>query len=190
MKTLLLCGYRAGDNAENPIGVERDIDGQTVIDRRILQLRELGHDIIAVLAGATADEQLRQCRLIQTTELAFDISEPAGTLLSNTQAGALATNGEGFYVLPAEIPVPSPAIWNFLLNEYGKLGFATNECLLQAVTPQGAPWQFGFPLLVTRNGNKLLRNTPELKSLVDARLKSLQLEFKPHAELEPVSKPL
>jgi hypothetical protein len=175
MRTLLLCGYRTRDENEVALGVGRDDNGETLIDRRIVQLRALGLDVVCVLAGANADEQLRYCRTIQDTELVFDTNEPM-SLLSNTRAGSFAVPGDACFAIPVEVVPPPAETWGFLLNEYGKLGFGTKHGILQAVDPiQGAPWHFGFPLLITREGTKILTKTPDLRSLVDTRLKYLQL---------------
>jgi hypothetical protein len=189
MKTLLLCGYRNSEQDEDILGLERDADGVTLIDRRIGQLRALDHQVVCVLAGSHADEQLRQSRLIEDCELVFDTNEPCN-LISNTRSGAFVCDGEACFIWPIEIPPPPIAVWNFLRNEYGKVGFATSHAFLQTVSPQGAPCHFGFPLLMTREGGKVLRKLSDLRSLVDTRLKTLHLEFDVEAELEPAVKPL
>lgn len=190
MRTLLLCGYRTSDHNEDLLGTERDAAGVTLLDRRIEQLQALGHDVIIVLAGASADEQLVHCRRIETVEMAFDNSANGGSLLSNTYAGAELFDNESCFVIPLEVVPPPAAHWRFLYNELAKIGFATPVAALQAVSPQGAPCHYGFPLLLTRSGNSLLKETADLKSLVDARLKYLHVEFHPEAVLEPLENPL
>jgi hypothetical protein len=175
MKTLLLCGYRAHDNHELALGVSQS--GESLIDQRIQELLQMGHDLICVVGGAEADKQLRHCRNIQLTELVYDTNEP-GTLLSNTRSGVFAAPGEACFVLPLEIPPPPPEVWTFLRNEYGKAGFASPHAMLQATLTNGEPvtsHHFGFPLLLTRFGGQLLRETPDLRGLLDDRLKYLRL---------------
>jgi hypothetical protein len=98
-------------------------------------------------------------------------------LISNTRSGVFAAPGEACFVLPVEVPVPPHEVWTFLYNEYGKAGFGARLALLQAVQAlnQEAPWHFGFPLLLTRFGGQLLRETPDLRSLLDTRLNYLHL---------------
>ncbi len=174
MKTLLLCGYRPPDENELAlgVGVKRGPGGLSLLDQRIVQLTELGHELICVVNGASSDIQLRHSEKLPTTELVFDTNEP-GTLISNTRSGVFAAPGEAFFVLPLEVPPPAPAAWAFLQNEYGKVGFGASHAMLQ--TPSGQGTHYGFPLLLTRFGAKQLRDTPELRSLIDLRLKYLHL---------------
>ncbi len=183
MKTLILCGYRTAENEEAALGLERDAAGDTLIDRRIHQLRALGLEAVCVLAGRGADAQLRGSRLIENAELVFDTADHC-SLASNVRAGAFTLDTQAAFILPVEIPPPALEIWNYLRNEYGKAGFATPHAFLQAVS-QGAPCHFGFPLLLTRNGGKLLRESEQMLNLVDPRLQTLQLEYPPEAALEP-----
>ena len=188
MKTIVLCSYRSSDHNEDALGLERDANGVSLLDRRIFQLRALGLSPVCVLAGNRADDQLRGARLLASADLVFDTNDPC-SLISNTRAGAFTCDGEAAFVLPLEVPPPPLEIWNFLRNEYGKVGFATPYAFLQAVS-QGAPCHFGFPLLLTRQGGRALRETSDLKSLLDSRLLTLQLEYQPEAALEPLSRAL
>lgn len=170
MRVLLLCGYRTTDEMEPGLGLERDEDGTTLIDRRIVQLHELGMKVVCVVAGNVADEQLRQSLCMRDTDLVFDNS-PSTSLLTNTREGAASIN-EACFVLPVEIPIAPPEHWQFLINEYAKAGFNTPDAVLQV---QGMPTDFGFPLLFTRQGCQKIQDTDGLSSLVDARLKYLHL---------------
>ena len=165
MKVLLLCGYRSLDPLEKAVGLERDGEGRTLIDGRILQLKAMGLSVITVLSGETADEQLRHSPLIAQTDMAFANGR---NLLANIQEGLTLLKEEACFALPVEVPPPPQEVWKFLLNEYGKLGFATEECGLQTAMCH-------FPLLLTHHGCQRLQNTEGLTSLVDARLKYVHL---------------
>jgi hypothetical protein len=169
MKTLLLCGYRPLDTSERALGIERDELGQTLIDRRIQQLRNLGQEVVCVLAGPEAEIQLREGRAIQDAELIFDTNTPS--LLANLKAGLQALIGEACFVLPVEVPLPPDEVWQSLRYEFLRLGTQAKEHMLQAVTAEGAPCQLGFPLLVTISGVKLLQNSTNLTHLLDPQLK-------------------
>ncbi len=187
---MLLCGYRNTDPNEETLGLNLDSNGMTLIDYRISQLEARGHDIVCVLSGNSADEQLRCCPKIANTELVFDTNEDAYSLISNTRAGAFATEREAIFVLPLEVTPPAQSAWKFLLYELARIGYATPYSLLQAVTAQGAPCHFGFPLLLTREGSSLLRENADMTSLVDKRLKYLHLEPQYDGVLEQPVKPL
>ncbi len=175
MRVLLLCGYRALDEGEIALGLARGGDGKTLLDSQIEALLALGMEVTCVLSGANADEQLRQCRRLAEVDMVFDTAAPT-TLLSNAREGALSAPHEACFILPVEVPVPARPVWDFLRNEYAKVGFNTEESVLQAfVQAQGAPWHFGFPLLFTYQGCQCLQNTEDLNGLVDTRLKYLHL---------------
>jgi hypothetical protein len=190
MKTLLLCGYRSSDlHDEDPIGLQRAPDGLTLIDRRVHQLTELGLDVLCVLAGRTADHQLRECPSIAATELVFDTNESDVSLTTNLKAGLTAAVGEPCFALPVEVPCPPKPVWDFLVNGWGRDGMQGGISLVQAMTPQGAPWHYGLPVLITRFGNKELRTLPGLNSLLDTRLKYLHLVYPEEANLASAPKP-
>lgn len=182
MKTLLLCGYRSSDNNEDILGIQRDENHQRLLDLQIQQLSNLGFEVITVLSGEHADEQLRVCPRIANTELVFDTSD-SPTLASNLRAGLGATDDEGCFVLPVEIKPPSADVWRFLIQEWHKQGFNAPISILQAATVEGAPWHFGFPLLITRTGNRELRKLQNLLSLSDSRLSYLHPVFQLEATL-------
>lgn len=165
MKALLLCGYRTLDPSENALGLERDAEGRTLIDRRIQQLQSYGLTVVTVLAGDSADEQLRHSRMIAQTEMAFANGR---NILANVKEGLALLKEEACFALPVEVEPPPQEVWKFLLNEYGKLGFATEQCCLQTSMCH-------FPLLLTHSGCQTLQNTEDLSSLVDARLKYVHL---------------
>lgn len=181
MKVILLCGYRTNDNSEEALGLDRDEDGVTLIDRRIQQLCGLGLEVICVLSGHSAEKQLRHCTRIANVELAYD-DESENCLASNIRAGLGAVEDDGCFVLPVEIPIPPAKVWQDLKEEWRKVRFDTDYAVLQPSEREGAPCQFGFPLLITRSGNQVLRDTPQIRSLVDARLKYLRLA--------PLAKPI
>lgn len=189
MKVLLLCGYRTSENREDALGLAREANGQRTIENRIQELSRLGFEVITVLAGAHADEQLRLCPRIANTELAFDTSDQVD-LASNLKAGLAATDGEGCFVLPVEVPLPGPELWRFLNQEWGRQGFHTPTQVYQAIHPEGAPWHFGFPLLITRSGNGHIRQLTNFRSLLDPRLRYTQLVYLHQSEVAPESKAL
>jgi len=190
MKALLLCGYRASEDGEPTLGLERDSDGVTLIDRKIVQLRNQGLKVVCVLAGKTADEQLRQSRRIESCELVFDTSEPHCGLLSNVRSATFSLENEACLILPVEIPSPERTIWNFLKETLMQNRYAREASFVQITDPEGAPWHFGFPLLLTRNGANLIRETSSLTSLIDPRLQYLHLDWQNQGELEQVENPL
>jgi molybdopterin-guanine dinucleotide biosynthesis protein A len=171
MKILLLCGYRSTDASEVPLGLQRDEKRVTLLDRQISILMLFGYEVITVLSGAAADEQLRQSRRLPQTEMVFDQSVRP-SLLSNAREGALSARHEACFVLPVEIPVPPAEIWNSLRNEYARIGFQTEKSVIQV---GGAAHHYGFPLLFTRQGAECLQITEDLNGLSDARLSYLHL---------------
>lgn len=174
MKVILLCGYRTEDSSEEALGLERDEDGVTLIDRRIQQLGALGLEIICVLSGNSADRQLRHCTRIANVELAYD-DDAETCLASNLRAGLAAVEDDGCFVLPIEIPCPPSETWENLKELWRKVRFENEYAALQLAESEGALCQYGFPLLITQQGNQVLRDTPQIRSLVDARLKYLRL---------------
>lgn len=182
MKVLLLCGYRVSESSEPTLGVD-------LIDKRILQLRRLGLEVICVLAGQSADDQLRICRRIADCELAFDTSD-VPNVASNVKAGLAAVDGVGCVVLPVEVPVPDESFWHQLREKWRTIGFHTPHSILQMVDSQGAPCHHGFPLLITRKGNALIRELPEFKSLLDTRLNYLHVMHSVDSTLAPNEIPL
>ncbi len=177
MTVLLLCGYRKSEPSEITLGVD-------LIDKRILQLRGLGLNVICVLAGQSADDQLRYCKRIADCELAFDTND-VPTLATNVKAGLAATGGEGCFILPVEVPCPASCHWNDLREDWRRIGFHTDNSVLQMVDAGGAPSHYGFPLIITRKGNALIKELPEFKSLTDMRLKYLQVRHTAKAGLAP-----
>lgn len=174
MKALLLCGYRSSENVEESLGLVRDEDGVTLIDRRIQQLTHLGLEVVCVVSGATADAQLRQCTRIANVELVYD-DEPEAFLVSNIRAGLAAVENDGCFILPVEVPCPPTEFWSFLKEEWRKIRFDSPYSVLQARTAEGAPCHFGFPLVITRLGHQILSQSPEIRTLVNTRLEYLHL---------------
>ena len=175
MRVLLLCSYRALDDGEVALGLERDENGKTLIDAQIEKLLAMDMQVTCVLAGVSADEQLRQCPRLAETDMVFDTANPLN-LLSNAREGAASAPHEACFVLPVEVPAPAKEVWDFLRTAYSQVGYQTETSVLQAVVPsQGAPWHFGFPLLFTFQGTRNLQDNDDLCGLVDARLKYLQL---------------
>ncbi len=184
MKTILLCGYRAG------LGLERAADGSLLVDVKIRELQRLGYEVVCVLAGNDADDVLRASRAIMSVELVFDTNGVDATLSSNLRAGLAATDGEGCFAIPVELPVPEAPLWNFIREEWRREGFHTSVSVFQCVSSQGAPYHFGFPLLISRSGNSLIRGLTGFTSLVDTRLKYQHLTIRPEANLAPAENPL
>jgi len=182
MTVLLLCGYRNCDPHEPALGAD-------VLDQRILELRRLGLSVICVLAGQHADEQLRLCRRIADTELVFDTHEEPN-LATNLKAGLAATDGAGCFVLPLEVPCPPKAAWETLRESWRQNGFHTSTSIYQLADSQGAPSHLGFPLLVTRSGNKTIQEMQGFRSLVDTRLKYLHLSESMSSDLASLDFPL
>jgi molybdopterin-guanine dinucleotide biosynthesis protein A len=177
MTVLLLCSYRETDTGEAALGLTRDAEGRLLLDRQIEDLQALGFDVTCVLAGESADEQLRQCRRLREVELVFDTAAPL-SLLSNAREGARSAPHEACFVLPVEVPVPAREVWDFLRTQYASIGFNAETSVIQA---EGAPCHYGFPLLFTRQGCEQLQSAENLSGLVDARLGYLRLalESKP-----------
>lgn len=164
MKTILLSGYRTG------LCLESNSRGELLLDIRIQHLQRLGLEVICVLAGSEADDVLRASRTLMSVELVFDTNDHP-TLASNLKAGLFATEGEGCYALPLEVVPPEFTTWQFLREQWRKAGFHTTTSAFQAVDAQGAPCHFGFPLLISRSGNSLIRGLTGFTTLVDTRLK-------------------
>lgn len=173
MKTLLLCAYRDLDANERPLGLETDAEGLTLIERRIDHLHRYGLEVVCVLAGAEADEQLRRCPRIANTELTFD-DGTSRSLMSNIRAGLPACEGEPCLILPLEVPLPPAADVRRLIQEWGRAGMGDQVSLVKLEAGASSP--HGFPLLVTRFGAKQLASLPDLQTLVDTRLKYLLVD--------------
>lgn len=173
MKTILLCGYRKTEANEESLGLTTDANGTPLIDRKVGRLKELGHEVICVLAGNSADQLLRRSRLLESCELIFDTNDEQASLASNVRAATFGIEDEASFIHPIEVPLPSPEIWSLLMHELAKVGYSTQASFLQAL---GAPCQFGFPLLLTRNGAKLFRSTPGVTRLIHPQLKYLHIE--------------
>jgi len=186
MKTLLLCAYRNRDENERPLGLETGEDGLTLIERRIDHLHRYGLEVVCVLAGADADEQLRRCPRIANTELAFD-DGPELSLMSNIRAGLPVCEGEPCLVLPLEIPVPPARDVKRIVEEWGRAGMGDQISLVKMEAGASSP--HGFPLLVTRFGAKQLAGLPDLKTLVDTRLKYLHVSPPGDLSLASPAKP-
>lgn len=175
MKAIILCGYR--QDPDRPLG----LDGETPkIERVLRELISFGLEPVVVTAGDQADEQLRACPRIADGLLVFDRT-PEANLASNLQAGLAAIDGESSYVFPVEIPVPPRALWQSLSQELWRVGFEAPDTAIQALDNSGAPCHYGFPLLITRSGNKFIQTLSNFLSLTDPRLQyrhlKLDLEF-------------
>lgn len=190
MTTLLLCGYRFyadsdsdSDSLGQPIlGLSQNAQGKTQIERRIAELRSFGSPVICVLAGASADEQLRMCPRLADVELAYDNHGKNVTLMTNLLTGIEQTRQDSYMILPVEVPCPDRQTWNWLVTMSESTAIPEKSCLIQAVTAQGAPWHFGFPLILTRSGQRRLRRFEELTSLADPRLNTWQV-VRPNLEV-------
>lgn len=143
MKALLLNGYRT----QEPLGAG------TLLDQQILNLLQLKLDPIVVIAGPFADEIILQSQWLERCELVYDGTEKAN-VFSNVRAGLKATD-EACFVLPVEIPAPPEHVWKALKLELVKAGLKTKEHVFQ-FTHMGAPWHYGFPLLISASGNRFV----------------------------------
>lgn len=189
MTTLLLCGYRSSDHNEGPMGLDRDQAGSPLIDRRLETLFALGHSVICVLAGDQADEQLRQSRRVVDADLVFDTHGAEVSLTTNVKAGLAAIPGEACFVLPVEVPWPQESdLARILRSALQAPDFCESVDIVRAVKASGDPWRYGFPLLVTPQGNRRLPRLPNLTSLADIRLKYENLIYPAQAALAPAGK--
>jgi hypothetical protein len=175
MKILLLAGYRTPVGKEIPVGLHVDGNGQSILSSQIIQWSNIGFEVVTILAGPQAEEQIRKCRELDNIEIAFDTTANP-TLISNLSAG-LYTTEESALVQPVELPFPGRAVCSFLKNESGKIIARSPHTFLQAVDDKGAPCHMGFPLLVTRSGNQLIRSLDDLSGLNDPRLNYLKIPF-------------
>ncbi len=165
MKTLLLCGYRNPNN-EPPLGLTPEVKWKdqnlTTLERQIQSLKKISQDVVCVLSGTQAEVQIRQTRALDSCEIVYDTNEHA-SLMTNVQAG-LALTQEAVFVLPVEVPAPSPEVWNELMVRYAQLGWCTPRLGLQLeLDDLRAP--YGFPLLVTRTGNQTLKKSGKIDDL-------------------------
>lgn len=172
MKVLLLSGYRE-TNKDQALGLEGE---KPLLENQIQSLKAMGFEVVTVVSGPAADEQLRKCPAIADGDLIFDKTEQV-SLASNLRSALDATEGESCFILPVEIPAPDRKIWQSLTQELRNQGFQTKAAFLQAITPEGAPCHFGFPLLLTRNGQDQIREIDNLHTLNDARLEYHHLVF-------------
>lgn len=148
MKTLLLCGYRRGE----PLGLERDENRRTLIDRRIMTLTEMGFEPVCVLAGMQADRQLSECPLIQNCALAFD-DQPLPSVMTNVRAGLKLAGEEASFILPVETPLPEEDVFWSLIQEFSRVGRSTPATFLGCAE---------FPLLLTPVGAKFILEKQDL----------------------------
>lgn len=163
MTVVLLCGYRDRELTEKALFYDH-------IDSQIRQLRWLGFNVVCVVAGAHADDQLRYCRRIADSELVFDTTDHPN-LASNLKAGLAGTDGSGCFALPVEVPAPPREVFATLRDGWRTRGFLTETNIYQLLTDEGAPSHYGFPLLVTRSGNSTIKHLDGFRSLLDTRLK-------------------
>jgi hypothetical protein len=191
MKTILLAGYRPTRHENQPLGLQLFGEQRTLLQSRLDFLKTFMPEIVCVVAGACADEQLRRCPAISSVELAFDDTpEEDLCLTSNLKAGLdLTKPGEPCFVLPVEISPPSAQVWSYLKEGWRQHGIHSDISLVQAQTPEGAPWHYGFPLLLTAHGNRQLRDVIP-RRLTDASVKYLQLVYHREANLAPEPNPL
>lgn len=177
MKAILLCGYRQ-------LADDEPVLGEGLLDSKIRDLRAMGSsEIVVVLGGPRADEYLIKSKLIHDIELVFDTNDDL-SLMTNLRAGLKA--GEhitGCFVIPIEIESPDTAVWKFLLNEGRQAQYSEQTHIVQAIDELGAPFQSGFPLFVTRQGNKFIQETKELTGLLDARLSYLHQVYQQEADV-------
>jgi hypothetical protein len=157
MDVLILAGYKKNHSLD-PV----------LLDRQIERTREMGLNPIVVLSGKYADETLRRSLLLSSCELVFDTNDEDVSLMTNLKAG-IQMVAETCFVLPVEVPAPPSEAWKALKIAFQTSGFTTKFALLQLTDQQGAPWNWGFPLFVTRFGRHLLLNEENLTSFFDPR---------------------
>jgi hypothetical protein len=166
MKAVLLAGYRQGSEV---LGMSRDDAGTTLMDRRILQLKAMGLEVITVVAGLNADLQLRLSTQLAGTELVFDDhKEPS--MVTNLNASLGAIDGAGAYILPVEVPPVAPSLWKSLKEEWRRVGLNSSIHVLQLVDAHGQFIAQGFPLLLTRKGVEEMKHLEDISTLKDPRL--------------------
>lgn len=165
MDVLLLAGYRSAE----PLGLEPHASGRLMLDVRIEQLRHLGLSPIVVLSGNHADEQLRQVRSLEKCELVFDTNGDEATLFTNLRSG-LNVAEQACFVFPVEIPVPPEFVWKQLKTELLREGFLTDKHVFQ-LADEGAPWHYGFPILLSEVGRKVILNLKNPTGLTDPRIR-------------------
>jgi hypothetical protein len=158
MSVVLLCGYREREEGEIALFY-------SVLDTRIRDLKRMNFEVVCVLSGAYAEDQLRHCKRIADCELVFDTQENPN-LATNLKAGLAGTDGAGCFVLPVEIPPPAPQEWETLREGWRMRGFLTETSIYKA-----AASQYGFPILVTRKGNSTIRELTGFRTLLDERLR-------------------
>lgn len=166
MDVLLLCGYRPNE----PIGLEQDSDGFIFLDYQIHRLQNIGLSPIVVVSGAYAEPLIRQSKFLESCELVFDTNDKEANLFTNVRAG-LKTCEQACFVFPAEVPVPPEIIWKQLKIDLLRKGFSTDIHAFQVATPKGAPWHYGFPVLLSNFGRKSFLNIKNLGGLTDRRLR-------------------
>jgi hypothetical protein len=158
MTVVLLCGYRNREDSEPALFY-------SCLDNRIAELKRMKFNVVCVLAGAHAEDQLRLCPRIADCELVFDTQDEPN-LATNLKAGLAGTDGSGCFVLPVEIPCPSWAEFETVREGWRTRGFLTETSVYKAASSD-----FGFPLLVTRKGNAAIREMANFRTLTDGRLK-------------------
>lgn len=166
MEALLLAGYRP----KEALGLETDEVGKLLLDHHIDQLKSLGLDPVVVLAGDPADEVLRKSSSLQGCELVFDANYHEANLFTNLRSGLKVTE-KACFVLPVEIPVAPENVWRQLKAELLTQGLLTSYHAFQLTTEEGAPWHYGFPLLISTIGNKIIQNLKQPTGLTDARIR-------------------
>jgi len=174
MKTILLAGYRHSENHDEAPGLQVDANGSMRLDRRIEQLMTLGHEIVCVLAGASAELQMRRSKRLEDVELVFDNHDVEANLVTNVRAGLAAAGHDPCFCLPVEIPWPSTASW----TELTRVSWTdTAGASVAQIIEAGTAREFGFPLLITRRGTHEIPRLDHLRSLADPRLEYLYLNL-------------
>ncbi len=166
MDALLLAGYRSIFPV--PLGLEKDVLGTHLLDNQIARLKAIGLSPIVVLAGENADLVIRSSRQLEDCELVYDTNGHEANILSNIRSGLRATE-EACFVLPVEIPMPAESHWRHLKAELIHEGFLTKIHIFQ-VGAKGAPWHFGFPILISAVGRRALLGLENPTGLSDRRL--------------------
>jgi hypothetical protein len=164
VEVLLLSGYRP-----HPIGLKKLSSGELLLDHQICSLKEMGLTPVVILSGNHADDVLRTSRELESCELVFDANDDQSTLYTNLRAGLHITK-DACFALPVEVPTPEQVHWRQLKAELVNLGLLTSHHVIHHPPAEGAVWHYGFPLLVTALGNKIIQQLENGTGLADERI--------------------
>lgn len=168
MKALILAGEYPCNQDTNPW--VKKIDGETILDLTIQSIVRLSLEPSVVLGGSSADEILRHCQQIRTSDFVFDTTPTKeASPTTNLVSGIKSVNGPCFALMP-EVKLPEAHIWSHLKN----LAFTgdPNEQphIFYPYLVKRSGTQPQYPLLVTRRGVKELLTLGEITRLTDSKI--------------------